>query len=258
MDPVALFNKWAGDHEWSDWAKPTLFAQVRDVTPRTTFPSAADLIARAEAFLDSTAARTLSPGMPSRGAAVIVDCPGEMAVAVGAVLSQRGFCPVPLFNGVFAKDNPLSDNAGILNALSVLADRLRPAGTIQSPAFLLDSQRLDGVPAPGRYDNRWIVFPQDFPSGGRLLASGVRDCFILAAPVQRVADDLSHVLKRWQDAGIEMFEVWGDRKVPAKIQTPPWYRHVFYRVAALSGLKPNSWGAFGALIPIATASSGFS
>ncbi len=248
MDPVKLFNSWAGDHEWSDWAKPTLFAQA--ATPLTrTFDAPDDILAKAVKLIDESAARSAMPGSGTRRAVMIVDCPGEVAVAAGAALSQRGFAPVPLFNGVYARDSPLIDNAPILNALDVFAGRVRPAPTTVSPAFLLDSQRLDGSPAPGRYDNRWIVFPQDFPSGGRLLASGIRDCFILAAP-QRVQDDLSHVLKRWQDAGIEMHEVWGQRRQAITIATPPWYRNVFYRVAALSGLRPTSHGAFGAIIPL--------
>ena len=37
-------------------------------------------------------------------------------------------------------------------------------------------------------------------------------------------------------------------------QTPPWYRQVFYRMVALSGLKPNSYGGFGALAWIVFAS----
>lgn len=254
MTPVELFNKWSGDHPWSDWAKPTLFAQAGTMSVGRSFAGKEELVQRAGQFLDASAARTLSPSSGTRQAAVVVDCPGDMAVAIGALLSQRGFVPVPLFNGVMSSQSPLVDNAAIVSALDLLSDRIRPAGSLQSPAFLLDSQRLDGVPTPGRYDNRWIVFPQDFPSGGRLIAEGIRDCFIIAQP-QRVQDDLSHVLKRWQDAGIDMYEVWGDRRTPVTIATPPWYRNVFYRVAALTGMRPNSYGAFGALIPIATAGS---
>ncbi len=255
MTPVELFNKWAGDHEWSDWAKPTLFAQAAS-TLTGEYGARDALVAAAVKLVDESAARGVSPVSGTRRAAMIVDCPGEVAVAVGAVLSQRGFVPVPLFNGVYSRQSPLVENGSILSALDVLADRLRPAGTSQSPAFLLDSRRLEGKPSPGKYDNRWIVFPQDFPSGGRLVASGIRDCFILAAP-QRVADDLCHVLKRWQDAGIEMHEVWGQRRQNTTIATPPWYRHVFYRVAALTGMRPTSYGAFGALIPIAAAGGGY-
>jgi hypothetical protein len=103
-------------------------------------------------------------------------------------------------------------------------------------------------PAPKRYDNRWIVFPQDFPSGGRLVASGIRECGLLTDPA-RLHDDLCHVLRRWQDAGVGMFELSGEQKRETSIPIPPWYRQVFSRMVALSGLKPNSYGGFGALIP---------
>ena len=257
MEPVELFNKWAGDHEWSDWAKPTLFAQVKSAFGDRSFAGVQELMADAVKLIDASALRSVSPGSGESRTAIVVDGPGEIAVAIGAVMAQRGFVPVPLFNGVWSKDSPLVDNAAIFKALELMADRVRPAEGPQSPVFLLDSRRLEGAPAPGRYDNRWIVFPQDFPSGGRLLAGGIRECLILASP-QRVQDDLSHVLKRWQDAGITMYEAWAERRQAVTIATPPWYRHVFYRVAALSGLRPNSYGAFGALIPVPTTSSGFS
>lgn len=247
MDPIACFNKWAGDHEWSDWVKPTLFAQegMGMLTPNRE--NAEALLAKADQIIQATAARTLSAGAGEWKTCLVIDHPGEIAVALGVALSRRGFAPVPLFNGVWGLGQPLVSNQAIMQALVDLADRIE-FKTDATPAFLLDSRRLDGEPAPKRYDNRWIVFPQDFPSGGRLLASGVRECCLLADP-PRLRDDLCHVLRRWQDAGIGMFEVWDERRRETSIPIPPWYRQVFYRMVALSGLKPNSYGGFGALIP---------
>jgi hypothetical protein len=256
MNPVELFSKWAGDHDWSDWAKPTLFAQADQKFGDRSFAGVNELTNDAINLIDGGSLRSASPGMGESRTAIVVDAPGEVAVAIGALMAQRGFVPVPVFNGVWSKDSPLVDNAPIINALEKMADKVRPAEGPQSPVFLLDSRRLEGAPAPGRYDNRWIVFPQDFPSGGRLIAGGIRDCLILASP-RRIQDDLSHVLKRWQDAGITMYQAWDEKKQAVTIATPPWYRHVFYRVAALSGLRPNSYGAFGALIPVPTSSSGY-
>ena len=43
------------------------------------------------------------------------------------------------------------------------------AATHAPPAFLLDSDRMKApAPDPGRFDNRWLVFPQDFPSAAFL------------------------------------------------------------------------------------------
>ncbi|MCC6984688.1 MAG: hypothetical protein IT535_15605 [Bauldia sp.] len=249
MTPVECFNRWAGDHEWSDWAKPTLFAQgaMRNIVGTA---HATDLLNAGGRIVDDHA-RTISAGTGERRACIVLDYPGDLAVAAGAALSRRGFAPVPLFNGVHSVQSPVIDNTSLIHALIALADHVTP-GADPAPVFLLDSRRLEGSPSPGRYDNRWVVFPQDFPSGGRLIASGIRECHIITA-ANRIQDDLAHVLKRWQEAGIEMFDgVPGSRR-PVIVAPPPWYRSVFYRMAAVTGLRPNAYGAFGALIPIAAA-----
>jgi hypothetical protein len=247
MDAIACFNKWAGEHEWSDWAKPTLFAQQGMASLIADPAHGEALLAKADAIIQAGGARTLSAGAGEARTCLVIDHPGEISVALGVALSRRGFAPVPLFNGVYGINAPLVSNQAILQALVDLADRIQP-GADPAPAFLLDSGRLAGQPAPKRYDNRWVVFPQDFPSGGRLLASGIRECAILADPPM-VRDDLCHVLRRWQDAGMTMIEAWGETKRETSIPIPPWYRQVFYRMVALAGLRPNAYGGFGALIP---------
>jgi hypothetical protein len=247
MDAIECFSKWAGAHEWSDWAKPTLFAQqgLGGMTPDAAHGEA--LLAKAEDVLQSGACRALSAGAGESRACVVIDHPGEMAVALGVALSLRGFAPVPLFNGVYGINSPLVSNQATIQALVDLVDHIRP-NSDPAPAFLLDSGRLAGQPAPNRYDNRWVIFPQDLPSGGRLLASGIRDCAILADPPV-LRDDLCHVLRRWQDAGMTMYEAWGESRRETSVPIPPWYRQVFYRMVALAGLRPNAYGGFGALIP---------
>ena len=81
---------------------------------------------------------------------------------------------------------------------------------------------------------------------------GIKRCYLLAEPRERVADDLAHVLKRWQDAGIEMFEATERFATPLTIKPPPLYKSLYYRWLALRGLKPNSFGGFGAAIPEVT------
>jgi hypothetical protein len=159
-----------------------------------------------------------------------------------------------LFNGVASARNPIVANDEPIKAL------IRYAGSLASaqdpaPAFLLDSRRMDGAPAPGRYDNRWITFPQDFPSAGLLRMRGVQRCYLILEP-KRVADDLAHVLKRWQDGGIQMLDAL-DGGRPVTIQTPPLYKALYYRWSALVGLKPNSFGGFGAVVPEPTRSTGY-
>ena len=49
------------------------------------------------------------------------------------------------------------------------------------PAFLLDAARMKGTARqPGRYDNRWCVFPQDAPSADFLKAQGIESIYVLS------------------------------------------------------------------------------
>jgi hypothetical protein len=240
------FEAWAGDHEWSDWTRPTLFASELFPSHGTIgrlVPDTADALE--QAIRNDLRYRD---GNNNR-ACVVVDMPGSRAIEIGAALSEHGYAPVVLFNGVASGRNPVVAHGDTLSALIRYAPSLRIPEN-PSPAFLLDSRRMGGTPDPGRYDNRWIAFPQDFPSGGLLRARGIKCCYLILEP-NRVPDDLAHVLKRWQDAGIEMVDATNGWK-PVTIQAPPLYKALYYRWSALLKLKPNSFGGFGAAIPIAT------
>jgi hypothetical protein len=66
----------------------------------------------------------------------------------------------------------------------------------------------------------------------------------------RVADDLACLEAL---AGCRHRNVRRDERAkPITIQTPPLYKALYYRWSALLSLKPNSFGGFGAAIPIAT------
>ena len=242
------FEAWAGDHEWSDWTRPTLFAS--DQFPSFTNVGPQSVPDTGDGALELAIRNDLRwrDGNGNR-ACVVVDMPGSRSIEIGAALSEHGYAPVVLFNGVASINSPVVSSADPIKALIRYAPSLRFAEH-PSPAFLLDSRRMGGTPLPGQYDNRWIAFPQDFPSGGLLRSRGIKSCYLILDP-NRVADDLAHILKRWQDAGIEMFDATSGRK-PITIQTPPLYKALYYRWTALLNLKPNSFGGFGAAIPIAT------
>jgi hypothetical protein len=255
-DGRACFEQWAGEHEWSDWTKPTLFAGGFTADNPSDGRAGDPLLAEGRAML----ARHADAHITARGAdgarnCVVVDVPGADAIAVGAVLAERGFAPVVLCNGVTVPMSANVDNAPILRSLAALGPGLAIERN-PSPAFLLDSRRLEGSASPGRYDNRWITFPQDFPSAARLQAARVKRCIVLAEP-ERIADDLAHVLRRWQDAGIDILSAGATELARLEIKAPPWYRQVFYRSLALAGMKPNSFGGFGAMIPIITSRGGY-
>jgi hypothetical protein len=255
-DGRACFEAWAGDHEWSDWTKPTLFAGAFVAADMAEGRNADELLAAARAMLWRFADSKLTAlGTDGARNVVVVDLAGSDSIAVGALLAERGFAPVVLMNGVTPPAQPVVDNSLIIRALAELAPTLAVQRN-PSPAFLLDSRRLEGMPAPGRYDNRWITFPQDFPSAGRLQAARVKRCLVLAEP-NRIADDLAHVLRRWQDSGIEILDAGSAEPTRLDVKPPPWFRQVFYRSLALSGMKPNSFGGFGAMIPMVTSGGGF-
>ena len=101
----------------------------------------------------------------------------------GFELAKDGYRPVPLYNTTSGRQQRVPPNNCVLTDVSVLVQMLcvplpdHVRNTIvgdNPPAFLLDSRRLRGekAPAPGVYDNRWMVFPQDFPSAKFLQARG--------------------------------------------------------------------------------------
>jgi hypothetical protein len=77
-------------------------------------------------------------------------------------------CAMPLFNGT-SGPAAVIDVGRLTRALAAGAPAIRGYRLPPDapPAFLLDSRRNEPAtpPAPGAYDNRWVVLAQDFPSG---------------------------------------------------------------------------------------------
>lgn len=257
MNPSELYKLWAPeDSIWSNWAKPVLFADSTFVgsEPAQTTEWQSSNIAWAPA--------------PESGTAIVLDLPGAHPVWYGMALSQRGYRPVPLYNGVvgpsLSAPSALVNAYGILNALHAVGESL---ATLRLPAeappvFLLDENRFAGgsFADPGRFDNRWWVFPQDFPSANLLLSRGIRSAVLgqdRAAGPQR---DLAHVLLRWQEAGIQILtcDVNGQAQpTPLQVQRPNNFRALWYQALVLAGLRRNSAGGFGAVVPQPSSGGGF-
>lgn len=249
MDGSELFETWApADSVWSPWAKPALFADeaIRGALAGTPPPPA-------------MAPEPRSAFSGESGTAFVLDLPGERSVELGLILARAGYRPVPLFN---TTDHPaaLIDVRPVLRRLASGAAEL--AGVYlppeAPPAFLLDANRTtpSATPAPGRYDNRWVVFPQDFPSGSFLLARGIRQVVLLQAGRPGHGDqpqtDLAHVLRRWQEAGIAIYQqdpAVDEPPRPLDVRRPSSFRSLFYRALTLAGLRRNSAGGFGGIIP---------
>jgi hypothetical protein len=243
------FAIWAPDGVlWSEWAKPVAFAQAGAMIVVEPI---------AEADLPSV------PGIFDPRSALIVNLPGADAVYAGLALADRGFRPVPVFNGTSGPAAVL-DVTPITRALGSGTQRLERNRIPQdaSPAFLLDSRRNTGSSAvkSGAYDNRWVVLPQDFPSGALLASRGIVSVTLVQKDSLTIPPDLAHVLRRWQESGIRIRVVdiaSGQTAEDVTVPKPSGFKLAWYAAIALLGLRRSNVGGFGSVIPEATHRSGF-
>ena len=252
MNVLELFEIWAPEGApWSLWAKPVLFADQWPIPDR--------------ARQDWQAARANPHGRWTPATmtqtALVLDLPGPLALALALDCASKGWRPVPLFNSCMGQ-GALVDNEPIRAGLDEGAPLLRQAGLPDAapPAFVLDSRRVDGAPAPARFDNRWVVFPQDFPSAARLLASDLRRVLLVQDGRREPRSDLAHVLLRWQRAGLEILalDLAGDASpAPIAVPEPSRFRALGYRALVALGLRKSSAGGFGGLIPTPHVGGGF-
>ncbi len=254
MNPSELYKLWAPeDAIWSRWAKPVLFADKTFIggepTQTTQWQSSNN------AWVPTS----------ESGTAVVLDLPGPDAAWYALALSQRGYRPVPLYNGVVGPGpSALVNVCGIVDALhavgeSLMSLQLRPDAP---PIFLLDENRFAGgiIASPGRFDNRWWVFPQDFPSANFLLSQGIRSVILGQNRTGSPQRDLAHVLLRWQEAGIQILACDVNSQAqptPLRVQRPNNFRALWYQALVLAGLRRNSAGGFGAVVPQPSSGGGF-
>lgn len=243
MNARHVFSLWAPpESPWSAWAKPALFSDLDRVL--------------AEGRDEGPIPATDAPWLPvfDRGTAIVIDLPGVTSVTLGLQLARQGYRPVPLFNTSHATNAvvPVREIAEMLNT----GRRVLPAMDLPAdapPAFLLDSKRLHGRANPGSYDNRWAVLPQDFPSAAKLREHGIAAVLLWQREQAQPADDLAHVLRRWQEAGLDIYVEYGDlasSPSPLTVRRPSRFKSVFHRLFVLSGLRRNSAGGFGSIVPV--------
>jgi hypothetical protein len=195
------------------------------------------------------------------GRCVVIDLPGLESVVCAMQLAERGFRPVPLYNATRGARGNLIDVTNMCAALAASAPKLRTLAIAADapPAFMIDSRRLDGSPEEDKYDNRWIVLPQDFPSARRLKESGIHTVMVVRRGQRLMQHDLRAVLRLWRKDGLEVL-------VYDTVQgtlTAPWFDLTW--AAALSdhiqlvfhGLFVNSTGGFGGVVPSASQGGGF-
>jgi hypothetical protein len=243
MQREAIYEAWVPQGGvWSLWARPVLFAQMPDtVEPSSEQPWLAMAI------------DWVPP--PGEKVVVVLDLPGDVAVHFGLALAGRGFRPVPLFNGCTGPNEAI-DQGPILRALQAGAAYLGglslPADA--PPAFLLDSRRgyAERPLRPGVFDNRWKVFPEDFPSEEVLQQRAVRRVLLVQRDRYETYDDLARVLRYWQEAGIALEAKYlAEPGPPRRLVVPaiPWYRRWWYGLLALLGVQRSPRDGFGYVVP---------
>ena len=250
MNALELFETWApSGARWSPWAKPVLFAAT---SPIASGASQNWQAARTRARALWTPAGTQATAAMNESA-LVLDLPGPVALALALDCAAQGWRPVPLFNscpGAAAMVDNESIRVGLAEGAFLLREASLPAEA--PPAFVLDSHRTDGAPAPNRFDNRWVVFPQDFPSAARIASGGVRRACLVQHGRLEPRTDLAHVLLRWQQAGLEVLALdLASATAPAAISVPrpSRFRAFGYRALVALGLRKNSAGGFGGHIP---------
>jgi hypothetical protein len=259
MMAAEIYRVWApAGATWSDWAAPVLFADLHD--RRGGQPEAEPPV---PAWI----------GLAAGGDAVVLDLPGAAAVIAGIALAERGMRPVPLYNASPGPDpfvllppaasagpNVVVDMRPILEAVLAATTRLErlQLAPDAAPVFLLDSERLEGqhTVAPGMFDNRWLVVPQDFPSARFLREHGITRAILVQESGFTPKEDLAHVLLRWQLQGIEILAMCTSAPaapVPIIVERPSRFRTAWYRGLAMLGFRRNAGGGFGARVPTSSA-----
>ena len=239
-ESITTYKIWAPDNcVWSAWAKPVLFAG----------PVYGDKMEIPEInWITELKGDTM----------IILDLPGKDGIEEGFALAHIGYRPVPLYNGV----NGPNPEAMIVNTRDIVIALFEGAKILSSinlspnapPVFLLDSNRMtDKGKERGKYDNRWCVFPQDMPSADFLANQGIKK-IIVRTNDNKIQNDLSHILCRYQNRGLKIYLCSGGDDIPdipkeTKVPNPSHFGSLIYRFKVMLGLSRNSTGGFGAKIP---------
>ena len=256
MTNIEAYKIWAPDNAlWTEWVKTVLFANMKNSNSESFMLKIQNIN-----WLNRLEQNT----------AVIVDLPGEKSVEESLALAYMGYRPVPLYNGICAQEannNMIVDVNNLSQALYAGAEQLSSINIKNEapPVFMLDSRRMKAwSKSPGMYDNRWCIFPQDMPSAAFLKKHNIdrvivrteltQTFFAKAFYEDNIQQDLSHVLYRYQEAGIKIqiscagnlvARNGNDEVKDITISKPPQYKSLFYRISVILGLSRNMAGGFG-------------
>jgi hypothetical protein len=246
------------DSVWATWVKPVLFAHMGAASPVP-----ANTVTPPEVGW--------APSIDER-IALVLDLPKDEGVWVGVALAARGYRPVPLFNAlplpfgapIFdpASQRPVAavDMLPIVSALRLGAQQMAALKIPLNapPVFLLDVNRqgADVRMLPDEFDNRSVCFTTDFPSANFLSTQGIRGVLLVQRERLVPQNDLAHMLRRWQDAGLPLQRMRIEQAAEPErfeVKRPSWYRAMFQRALMAFGLRRALGGGFGAWIPDSSA-----
>lgn len=259
MQPRDLFAIWAPSNAvWSQWAKPVIFAQLTPNYPVTPVSNDAHI-------LDTS----WCPA-PTEHTAIIVNLEGPASVFMGLALALRGYRPVPLYNSC---DGP----GAVVPLKEIVSELVSGASLLQQqnldpaapPAFLLDANRMAALaPQPGQFDNRWVVFPQDFPSAVFLRSQQIEKVLLLQRNRTSADVDLTMVMRPWKQAGLELLVkdpfTTGSTVAASPAEPTPldmggpsrlWMWSRLFFLSSL-GLRRSNAGGFGSVVPMPSSSGG--
>lgn len=189
-----IYNIWApAGKSWVDWVRPVAFVEMKQgvkgyCVSERVIPLAEEI--RGE-----------------KNTVVIVDLPGGESVFQGIALAERGFRPVPVFNGTMEQEGVRAtvNNQSVGVALVKMADRLKKISLAEDapPAFLTDKNRLQRYKlVESVFDNSWDVYPQDLPSASYMKEKGIRKIVVISTSF---SEDLKKVLYKHQKSGIDIY-----------------------------------------------------
>jgi hypothetical protein len=102
-------------------------------------------------------------------------------------------------------------------------------------------------------DNRWQVFPEDFPSAQLLEQHGVSR--VIWVGHGKPQEDLARVLRVWQEARIALEArdpAVGGSARPLIVPLTPWWRRWWNRLRSRLGLQDRPRDGFGYIVPTRT------
>ena len=262
ITPQFLLKLWAPPQSpWSAWVKPALIVQLLD---KQMFVKLEDMKpVTLEVEPPPAGLAPIDPNASTTHIAIVIDLPGAEAVRTGLALARTHGCrPIPLFNGC-AGEAEIVPTGALRQALIEAAPQLASLQLADDapPAFLLERGRLPAQPAfaPGQFDNRWVVFAQDFPSANFLRNRGITHVLLIQPKADwPPQEDLSHVLLRWQEDGMVLSVLGAEAgrfspSQPLRVARPSAFRALWQPALALLGLRRNNAGGFGSMIPPASA-----